>query len=67
MRLQEGLGAYDPAGARCVDCILFGIMIHEDVPGMLVPRCASIATVGYMCHMRRRIHVSYEEEDTCVI
>ena len=20
-----------------------------------------------MCHMRRRIHVSYEEEDTCVI
>jgi len=22
---------------------------------------------GYMCHMRRRIHVSYEEEDTCVI
>jgi len=19
-----------------------------------------------MCHMRRRIHVSYEEEDTCV-
>ena len=22
---------------------------------------------GYMCHMRRRIHVSYEEEeDTCV-
>jgi hypothetical protein len=19
------------------------------------------------CHMRRRIHVSYEEEDTCVI
>jgi hypothetical protein len=20
-----------------------------------------------MCHMRRRIHVSYEEEDTCVL
>jgi len=20
-----------------------------------------------MCHMRRRTHVSYEEEDTCVI
>ena len=20
-----------------------------------------------MCHMRRRMHVSYEEEDTCVI
>jgi hypothetical protein len=20
-----------------------------------------------MCHMRRRIHVSYEEEDTCVM
>jgi hypothetical protein len=22
---------------------------------------------GYMCPMRRRIHVSYEEEDTCVL
>jgi hypothetical protein len=22
---------------------------------------------GYMCHMRRRIHMSYEEEDTYVI
>jgi len=22
-------------------------------------------SVPYMCHMRRRIHVSYEEEDTC--
>jgi hypothetical protein len=21
----------------------------------------------HMCHMRRRIHVSYEEEDTCVL
>jgi hypothetical protein len=21
----------------------------------------------HACHMRRRIHVSYEEEDTCVI
>jgi hypothetical protein len=21
--------------------------------------------IGNMCHMRRRMHVSYEEEDTC--
>jgi len=26
-----------------------------------------IAPGGCMCHMRRRMHVSYEEEDACVI
>jgi hypothetical protein len=26
-----------------------------------------VGVLHYMCHMRRRIHVSYEEEDPCVI
>ena len=29
--------------------------------------CLPVPDSTGMCHMRRRIHVSYEEEDTCVI
>ena len=29
--------------------------------------CLLLRLALYVCHMRRRIHVSYEEEDTCVI